>query len=294
MAMVTVGVPVYNGAETLEKSLACIRDQTYRDIEVLIFDNCSEDATPDIAQRFCAEDPRFRYFRQPENRGADRNFLDALEMATTQFFMWRAADDTSDLNYIEMLLRLLLGHPERDIAVPQIVSVLPDGRVTGECRVSPSIGKGGLRDRYAQLFRAHSAWFYGLYRRDAVIPVYQEVMSEYGYYRGSDNLIVFPFQFDGRVIGTNATAFYQYLRYPEAKLSSAERAVRDDEKIERGRAFGAIAHRYVSRKTSNLLSRTFYHGVVAYFIHKRAYSLTKRLRRKLVHILKPATSRATG
>ena len=50
MAQVTVGVPVYNGADFLEKSLACLRDQTYRDIEVLIFDNCSEDATGEIAQ----------------------------------------------------------------------------------------------------------------------------------------------------------------------------------------------------------------------------------------------------
>ena len=75
MAQVTVGVPVYNGADFLDKSLACLRDQTYRDIEVLIFDNCSEDATGEIAQSFCAADPRFRYFRQPENKGCTPNFL---------------------------------------------------------------------------------------------------------------------------------------------------------------------------------------------------------------------------
>ncbi|MGO8780591.1 MAG: glycosyltransferase family 2 protein, partial [Rhodomicrobium sp.] len=122
MAQVTVGVPVYNGANYLEKCLTCLRDQTYRDIEVLIYDNCSEDATGEIAQRFCAADPRFRYFRQPENRGVLANFLGALEAARSPFFMWRAADDTSDLNYIETLLALLLAHPERDLAAARVVS----------------------------------------------------------------------------------------------------------------------------------------------------------------------------
>ena len=134
MAQVTVGVPVYNGADYLDKCLACLRDQTYRDIEVLIFDNCSEDATGEIAQSFCAADPRFRYFRQPENKGCTPNFLDVLEAANTPYFLWRAADDTSDLNYIETLLALLQRHPERDMAVPNIVGSLP--RRTGKVEAS--------------------------------------------------------------------------------------------------------------------------------------------------------------
>ncbi|MFY9639674.1 MAG: glycosyltransferase family 2 protein [Rhodomicrobium sp.] len=282
MALVTVGVPVFNGADFLENCLACLRDQTYRDIEVLISDNCSEDATGEIARRFCDADQRFRYFRQPENKGPDPNFLWVLEAARTPFFMWRAADDTSDLNYIETLLALLLNHPERDIAVPRAVSVLPNGRVIHVHEVSPSIGKGGEMDRFAQLFGSHCTWFYGLFRKEAMIPIFNEVTVNYPYCLGSDNLMMFPLEFDGKVIGTNTTTFYQYVRYPEPRLSSAERAVRDDEKIERGRSFGAFAHRYVNRRISNPAERWFYHAAVAYFVHKRAYSVSKRLRRRLI------------
>ena len=185
MTLVTVGVPVYNGADFLEKCLICLRDQTYRDIEVLIFDNCSEDATGEIAQRYCAEDPRFRYFRQPENKGAMRNFIEVLEAAKTPYFMWRAADDTSELNYIEALLALLLSHPERDIAVPRVVSALPNGQVTHVHPVSSLMGKGKAIDRFAQLFRSHCAWIYGLFRREAMIPVFREVTAHYPYLLGS-------------------------------------------------------------------------------------------------------------
>ena len=136
MAEVTVGVPVYNGGDLLEASLVCLRDQTFRDIEVLIFDNCSQDSTAEIAQRFCAANPRFRYFRQPTNVGAPANFLAALEAASSPYFLWRAADDASDANYIETLLALLIANPDRDIAVARIVSRLPDGHVANlhRCR----------------------------------------------------------------------------------------------------------------------------------------------------------------
>ena len=98
-------------------------------------------------KRFCAADPRFRYFRQPENKGALANFLNVFEAANTPYFLWRAADDTSDLNYIETLLALLQRHPERDMAVANIVGSLPDGRVKWEHPVSPLIERGRNRPR---------------------------------------------------------------------------------------------------------------------------------------------------
>lgn len=51
MAQVIGGVPVYYRTDSPGRSLACLRDQTYRDIEVLVFDNYSGDAGGEIAQR---------------------------------------------------------------------------------------------------------------------------------------------------------------------------------------------------------------------------------------------------
>ncbi len=282
MPQVTVGVPVYNGASFLEESLTCLRGQSFRDFEVLIFDNCSDDATAEIAQRFCAADPRFRYFRHPENKGAVPNFLSVLEAAQSPFFLWRAADDTSDAGYIETLLALLLAHPERDIAVARIVSALPDGRVMHEHLVSPLIEKGGVSGRLAQLFCSHHAsWIYGLFRREAMIPILREVLASYPYVWGWDNVTMFALEFDRKVIGTNSTTFYQYLREPRPRGGRALRAVRDDAKVEAGRSFMAFAHRHVDRVIPNPAGRWFYHLAVAYFGHKRACSWSKRLRRRL-------------
>ncbi len=288
MAQVTVGVPVYNGAEYLEKSLACLRDQTYRDIEVLIYDNCSEDATGDIAGRFCAEDPRFRYFRQPENKGAMRNFLNVLEAAQTPFFMWRAADDTSDLNYIETLLALLLAHPERDVAASRVLGVYADGSAGKECLISPMLERKGAFGRLAQVFLSHPGWVYGVFRREPLLRVWSEVVAGYPYVKGSDYVTLFPFAFDRKGIGTNETTLYLYQRRAGPRQDFSRRAASDDAKLDMGRLLQRSADRHVDRVIDSPLERWFYRLAVTYYVQRHGLSLTKRLRRRLTQSLSVA------
>ncbi len=94
---------------------------------------------------------------------------------------------------------------------------------------------------------------------------------------------MFPLEFDGKVTGTNATAFYQYLPYPSGRGSAAKRTAGDDAKIERGRLFMEFAHEHVRRTVTNPAKRCFYHLTVTYFGHKRAASFSKRLRRHFIH-----------
>lgn len=52
---VTVIIPTFNSAETLEECLKSIENQTYRQIEVVVVDNYSEDKTVDIARKYRAK-----------------------------------------------------------------------------------------------------------------------------------------------------------------------------------------------------------------------------------------------
>jgi len=42
MVPITIGVPVYNGADLLDESLACLARQTFRDFKVLMLDAASD------------------------------------------------------------------------------------------------------------------------------------------------------------------------------------------------------------------------------------------------------------
>lgn len=98
---VSIGMPVFNGAKYIRDALDSLLAQTFTEFELLISDNASTDATQSICEEYALRDPRIRYIRQLENRGALANFQFVLDQANGKFFMWAAADDVWDKNWIE-------------------------------------------------------------------------------------------------------------------------------------------------------------------------------------------------
>lgn len=98
---VSIGMPVYNGAQYIREALDSLLAQTFTDFELIISDNASTDATQSICEEYAHRDPRIRYVRQAENKGALANFQFVLDHAQGGFFMWAAADDRWDKHWIE-------------------------------------------------------------------------------------------------------------------------------------------------------------------------------------------------
>ena len=61
---VSIGLPVYNGEKTIKKSINSLLSQTFRDFELIISDNASDDETSNICKGFSLKDPRIKYIRQ--------------------------------------------------------------------------------------------------------------------------------------------------------------------------------------------------------------------------------------
>ena len=108
----SIGMPVFNGAEMLEDVLNNFQNQTFSDYEIIISDNGSTDATEIIARKFASLDNRIRYFRQPNNLGAEKNFLFVLEQATAKYFMWAACDDLRSDNFLMENIKFLDTNPD--------------------------------------------------------------------------------------------------------------------------------------------------------------------------------------
>ena len=90
---VSVGLPVYNGQEFLEKALECILGQDFEDFELIISDNASVDETGDICRSYAAKDKRIHYSRNDVNIGAARNYNKVFHAAKGKYFRWAAHDD---------------------------------------------------------------------------------------------------------------------------------------------------------------------------------------------------------
>src|SRR4051812_26911567 len=92
MAVVTIGMPLYNNAATLVAALDSLLAQTERDIRIFASDDGSADNTVEICAAYSRQDSRFTYTRQPINLGYG-NFKFVLDSADSPFFMWAAGDD---------------------------------------------------------------------------------------------------------------------------------------------------------------------------------------------------------
>ena len=100
---ISVGMPTYNGERFLARAIESVLAQTLTDFELVISDNASTDSTQEICERYAAADPRIRYIRHAENRGAWFNFPFVLEQARAPLFCWAADDDERNPRFLELL-----------------------------------------------------------------------------------------------------------------------------------------------------------------------------------------------
>jgi glycosyltransferase involved in cell wall biosynthesis len=104
---VSIGIPVYNGADFLGAAIESHLAQTFGDFELVISDNASTDGTEDLCRGFAKEDSRVRYVRQAENIGANANFNEVVHLSRAPYYRWAADDDTLSPDYLEKTYALL-------------------------------------------------------------------------------------------------------------------------------------------------------------------------------------------
>jgi len=109
--LVSIGIPAYNRPEGLKRTLKSITGQTYKNLEIIVSDNCSPDPNVErIARDFEKLDNRIQYFRQMENTGAANNFRFVLGKARGEYFMWVADDDFVSEDFIWQAIQFFEEH----------------------------------------------------------------------------------------------------------------------------------------------------------------------------------------
>jgi glycosyltransferase involved in cell wall biosynthesis len=125
--LVSVCIPTFNRAKKLARALDSLVECDYKNLEIIVSDNCSTDDTRSIVERFRSSDGRISYFRHPSNMGPSHNFAFARSLARGKYFMWLADDDYIDPSHVSrcvcrleadpsivMVSGLSVHHSERD------------------------------------------------------------------------------------------------------------------------------------------------------------------------------------
>ena len=91
--LVSVIVPAFNAATTIDETLRSARGQTHSNLEIIVVDDASSDATVEIVEKHVRADARVRLARHPANRGLSATRNSAIDLSTGAFIAPLDADD---------------------------------------------------------------------------------------------------------------------------------------------------------------------------------------------------------
>ena len=162
--MISVILPVYNGARTFSRAVESVLGQTFRELEILVIDDGSSDGTAELCDRYAEADARVRVFHQ-ENSGVSMARNKGLSAARGTLIAWIDADDYMEP---EMLARLYhaLRKEEADLAVCGYITEETGGKKSG-CGVTDAVMDRSCFCRELILDeRIHSYLWDKLFRRE--------------------------------------------------------------------------------------------------------------------------------
>lgn len=105
--LISIVLPVYNGAEFLKDSIDSVISQTHQNWELLILDDCSTDETPNIALEYEAKDQRIHYYRNEKNLKLPGNLNKGFGLAKGEYLTWSSDDNRYRPEALETMLRTL-------------------------------------------------------------------------------------------------------------------------------------------------------------------------------------------
>jgi glycosyltransferase involved in cell wall biosynthesis len=200
---VSIGLPVYNGERYVREAIGAVLSQTFSDFELVISDNASTDGTREICQDVARNDPRVRYYRNPQNLGAAPNFNRCFALASpSEYFKWVTYDDLITDDFLERCVGALDHDADVSLAFPATVHADAEGNVTGnqlQADLSLVENEPGRRAQRLIEYGLESPdiyWtLYGLMRRSAI-----ERTELHGSFIASDQVLLFQLALTGKFI----------------------------------------------------------------------------------------------
>jgi teichuronic acid biosynthesis glycosyltransferase TuaG len=91
--LISIITPCYNSAGFLAQTIESVIAQTYKNWEMIIVDDCSTDASFDIALNYAAKDERIKVYRTEQNCGAALARNKAIKLSQGEYLAFLDSDD---------------------------------------------------------------------------------------------------------------------------------------------------------------------------------------------------------
>ena len=109
---ISVLMPAYNAEKYIGEAIESILNQTFKDFEFIIVDDCSTDKTWEIIQRFAIIDTRIVALKNKINLGIAGNRNKLISLASGKYVLWQDADDISMRYRAEKQYDFMVNHQD--------------------------------------------------------------------------------------------------------------------------------------------------------------------------------------
>ncbi len=231
-AKVAVIVPVYNSEEYLELCVKSISSQTMEDIEIILVDDGSEDSSPDMCDRLCEKDHRFKVIHQINGGLAYARRVGA-EASDAEYITYVDSDDWIEKDYVESLYREAVDK-DADVVASNIKFDM--GEKTTLIRSIFGAGCFEVKDILDKLIYSGCFFGYGvqphmcskLFKRKKVLPIMQSINSDIC--AGEDALVTYLCLADSKCISFTDICGYHYIWRP-GSITNSETNTDDVQKL---------------------------------------------------------------
>lgn len=120
--MISIIIPIHNGARYIDKALHSIINQRFQNWELIIVDDHSTDNSLQVIQKFCDQDKRINLLKN-RWKGVTSARLSGAAVAKGEFIFFMDADDTLPYNALENINITLQRYPNCDIVIGDIIHI---------------------------------------------------------------------------------------------------------------------------------------------------------------------------
>jgi len=108
--LVSFIIPVYNTAPYLDKCLISVRNQSYKNLQIICVNDASTDDSLAILKKHAEEDERLLIVDKEKNEGLSAARNSGIEIAQGDYITFLDSDDWYDLDYVETMINEILSH----------------------------------------------------------------------------------------------------------------------------------------------------------------------------------------
>lgn len=209
--LISVIVPVYNAEKYLARCVDSILAQTHSNLDIILVDDGSRDASGAICDAYAARDPRVRVIHKA-NAGVSAARNDGIDAARGEFIAFCDNDDFYAPAMLERLLGMCL---DNDCAMAQCLCEKGTAEIIPTPEPKP-VGVFTSRELLESFYRNASIYCWDkLYRRE----IFDRIRFPEGSYTDEDQAIVHhTILAAGRIAVTREQLYYHYI-HPESVMN---------------------------------------------------------------------------